>query len=127
MSPQFDGKKATLPAPAAKPAGAAGTAQLGFTSVAFSKTGVALIAGSDGTVYTYNNGAPGKSFKESHTKMVSCINVVTHPTDASKELVITGGADKLINVYFFDAAKNLTKVLGYSVTGIPRSVDFMGD
>ena len=59
--------------------------------------------------------------------MVSCINVVPHPTDASKELVITGGADKLVNVYFFDATKNLTKVLGYSVAGVPRSVDFMGD
>ena len=68
------GKKAKLP-----PAKAG--VKLGFPSVAFSKTGLALLAGSDGSVYSYNNGAAGKPFKAVHSKMVSCINILPDPTN----------------------------------------------
>ena len=114
------GKKAKLPA--TKPG-----QKLGFPSVAFSKTGLALLAGSDGTVYTYNNGAPGKSFKQTHTKMVSCIQCVPNPINAEEEIVITGGADKSIHVHLLDAQKNLKKLLSYLVAATPRSVDLMED
>ena len=58
---------------ASKPGGKPGQ-KLGFPSVAFSKIhGIAFLAGSDGTIYTYNNGAPGKTYKNTHSKMVSCI------------------------------------------------------
>ena len=85
------------------------------------------MAGSDGTVYTYTNGAQSKSHKGIHTKMVSCINVVPDPTDESRELVITGGADKSIHLHLLDSSKNLTMLLSYQVQATPRSVDFMGD
>lgn len=102
--------------------------KLGFPSVAISRTGLALCAGSDGTVYTYNNGALGKTFKNTHSKMISCINVVPHPTKPTSELVITGGADKIILLHELDGNKNLTKLgVAYTVLATPRSVDFMGD
>mmetsp|Transcript_1767 Transcript_1767/g.2704 ORF Transcript_1767/g.2704 Transcript_1767/m.2704 type:complete len:192 (-) Transcript_1767:872-1447(-) len=86
------------------------------------------MAGSDGTIYTYNGGALGKAFKATHTKMVSCINVVPHPTKETSELVITGGADKTILLHELDGNKNLTKLgVSYAVEATPRSVDFMGD
>lgn len=91
--------------PASKPG-----VKLGFPSVAVSRTGMALLAGSDGTVYTYNSGALGKSFKNTHSKMISCINVVPHPSKATSELVITGGADKTIILHELDGNKNLNKL-----------------
>ena len=108
--------------PASKPG-----QKLGFPSLAFSKSGTVLLAASDGNIYSYNGGAPGKSFKGTHTKMVSCINCVPHPTDKTKELVITGGADKTIQMHVLDANKNMTKIYNHIVTATPRSVDFMGD
>lgn len=102
--------------------------KLGFPSLAISRTGLVLLAGSDGTVYTYNSGAMGKTFKNTHGKMVSCINVVPHPSKPSSELVITGGADKIILLHELDGNKNLTKLgVAYTVQATPRSVDFMGD
>ena len=83
--------------PASKPG-----QKLGFPSIAFSKSGVALLAASDGNIYSYNGTAPGKSYKNIHNKMVSCINCVEHPSDQTKELVITGGADKLIHMHSLD-------------------------
>ena len=74
-----------------------------------------MLAASDGAVYTYTNGAPGKSFKGTHSKMVSCINCVPDPTDSTREFVITGGADKYIHLHFLDASKNLVKILSYQV------------
>lgn len=50
VSPKLNAKKASLPT-------AKKGVKLGFPSVAFSQSGLALLAGSDGTVYTYNNGA----------------------------------------------------------------------
>lgn len=120
VSPKLDAKKASLPK-------AKKGVKLGFPSVAFSKSGLALLAGSDGTVYTYNNGTIGKSHKGMHSKMVSCINCVPDPTDSSREFVITGGADKNIHLHLLDSSKNLTKLLSYQVQATPRSVDFMGD
>ena len=95
--------------------------------MAFSKSGTALLAASDGNIYSYNGGAPGKSYKGTHTKMVSCINCVPHPSDQTKEIVITGGADKLIHMHVLDAKKNMHKIMSQGVTATPRSVDFMGD
>ena len=94
--------------------------------MAFSKSGLALLAASDGTVYTYNNGAPGKSYKQTHAKMVSCINVVQDPTNPANELVITGGADKVIKLHLL-AAGQMTELLVCTVPAVPRSVDFMED
>ena len=108
------------------PAAKAGV-KLGFPSVAFSKTGLALLAASDGAVYSYNNGSGGKAFKGTHTKMVSCINIVPDPSSSDKELVITGGADKQIILHHLDASKNLVKLVSYSVVATPRSLDFMDD
>lgn len=108
VSPKLNAKKATLP-------NAKKGTKLGFPSVAFSKSGLALLAGSDGTVYTYNNGAQGKSYKGMHTKMVSCINCVDDPTDESREFVITGGADKTIHLHLLEQGKPLTKLLSYQV------------
>ena len=47
--------------------------------------------------------------------------------DSTRELVITGGADKFINLHFFDASKNLEKILAFSVEATPMSVDLMGE
>ena len=77
--------------------------KLGFPSVAYSKSGLALLAGSDGTIYTCNNGAMGKTFKNTHAKMVSCIQCVPSPVNTEEEIVITGGADKKIHVHLLDA------------------------
>ena len=59
--------------------------------------------------------------------MVSCINCVPDPTDDTREFVITGGADKYINLHYLDASKNLVKFLSYSVEATPMSVDLMGE
>lgn len=60
--------------------------------------------------------------------MISCINVVPHPSKPSSELVITGGADKTIILHELDGNKNLTKIgVAYTVEATPRSVDFMED
>ena len=59
--------------------------------------------------------------------MVSCIQCVPDPTDSTRELVITGGADKYIHMHFLDAQKNLTKILSYQVQATPMSVDLMGE
>jgi len=124
VSPQLTGKKAKMPG--GKPG-----QKLGFPSVAYSAlTGVALLAGSDGTIYTYNNGAPGKSFKAAHTKMVSCIQIVPSPDTAGgseNELVITGGGDKMIHMHLLDKTKNLTLLMSVPVAATPISVDFMND
>ena len=119
-SPALAGTKAKLPA--TKPG-----AKLGFPSVAFSKSGLALLTASDGTIYTYNNGAPGKSFKNTHAKMVSCIQCVPDPSGSEDEIVITGGADKSIHVHLLNAQKELKKLLSYTVAATPRSVDLMQD
>ena len=93
----------------------------------YSQTGLALLAASDGNVYTMNGSAFGKTFKQTHAKMVSCINCVPNPSDPNLELVITGGADKVINIHMLDKSKNLTKMLSYTVTATPRAVDFAED
>lgn len=84
--------------------------KLGFPSVAFSKTGLALLAASDGCIYTFNGSAPGKSYKGIHSKMVSCINCIPDARDPNQELVITGGADKSIQLHILDQHKGLTKL-----------------
>ena len=102
-APNLTGKKARNPS--AKPG-----VKLGFPSVAVSKTGLCLLAGSDGAIYTYNNGAGGKVYKGMHQKMVSCINIVPHPQNQNSELVITGGADKQVQIYELGSNKQLTKI-----------------
>ena len=86
-----------------------------------------MLAASDGTVYTMNGSAFGKSYKQTHAKMVSCINCVPAPNNPDEELVITGGADKVIHIHSLDKSKNLTKLLSYVVAATPRSVDFSED
>lgn len=114
------GNKAKLPA--SKPG-----QRLGFPSVAFTRSGTALLAASDGSVYSFNGTAPGKLYKGAHTKMVSCISCVAHPSDPSLEVVVTGGADKVIHVSLLDARKAMTRILTFEVAATPRSVDSMGD
>ena len=59
--------------------------------------------------------------------MVSCINIVSDPSDNSNEFVITGGADKTIKLHILDAKKDLQQVIEYQVPATPRSVDFMDE
>lgn len=74
-SPKLSAKKASPMPQASKKGG-----KLGFPSVAFSKQGNAYLAGSDGTVYSFNSGgAKSKTFPKTHAKMISAINVVPHP------------------------------------------------
>ena len=101
--------------------------KLGFPSLAFTRSGLALIAGSDGAVYGFQGGARSKVFKGVHAKMVSCITSVPDPSNSGNEIVITGGADKKIICHVLDSAKNLNKVFEFTVDSTPRSVDFMGD
>jgi len=59
-----------------------------------------------------------------HEKMISCINVVPDPADPSVEVVISGGADKMINLYRY-ANSTLQLVHKFAVEATPRAVDFM--
>ena len=121
ITPNLDAKRGKLPP------SKSGAARLGFPSVAFSRTGMALLAASDGAIYTYNGGAPGRSFKNTHTKMVSCINCVPDPRSAAHELVLTGGADKVIHLHSLDSSGFVQKMHAFPVAATPRSVDFMDD
>lgn len=57
--------------------------------------------------------------------MISAINVVPHPTNKAKEVMITGGTDNKINVYVL-VNGDIKEIASYTVTSTPRSVDFMG-
>ena len=99
---------------------------LGFPSLAYTKSSMALLAASDGNVYGYNGGSLAKTYKGIHAKMVSCIKVVEN-AGGQNEIVVTGGSDKKIHVHTLDASKNLQTILSYEVTATPRSVDYMND
>lgn len=43
------------------------------------------------------------------------------------ELVISGGADKMIHLHLLDKTKNMTLIMSVPVAATPRSVDFMDD